>query len=103
VWTAFSGSGGVVWALQAVASSNDDTLDVAFGTEQTSTDTFLATWDEHTGPESSAITIAGTPAANDYINFQIKRNVADGSDTFAADAFLLGILLVITTNADTDA
>lgn len=101
VWTAASGSGTVVFALQAVAASNDDTLDVAFGTEQTSTDTLLAALDEHTGPESSAMTIAGTPATNDYVNFQLKRNVAD--DTLGVDAKLAGILLVITTNADTDA
>lgn len=101
VWTAASGSGTVVWALQAVAVSNDDALDVAFGTEQTSTDTLIAALDQHTGPESAAITGAGTPATNDYVNFQIKRNVAD--DTLGVDAKLAGILLVITTNADTDA
>jgi hypothetical protein len=93
---------GVVWALQAVAHSDDDAGDVAFGTEQTSTDTGGTTDDIYIGPESSAITIAGTPAAGDIVQFQLKRNVSDGSDTMAIDARLHGIRLFFTTNASTD-
>lgn len=94
---------GVVWALQAVARSNDDALDVAFGTEQTSADTGGTTNDLYVGPESSAITIDGTPAEMDVVQFQIKRNVSDGSDTMAVDARLHGIRLFYTTSAATDA
>jgi len=100
VWTAASGSGTVVFALQAVATSNDDTLDVAFGTEQTSTDTLLAALDSHEGPESAAITIAGTPATGDLVTYQIKRNVAD--DTLGVDAKLLGLVLIVTNEAGSD-
>jgi hypothetical protein len=102
VWTAASGSGGVVFALQAVAVSNDDALDVAMGTEQTSTDTLLAANDSHEGPQSAAITISGTPASGDVILFQVKRNPADGSDTLAVDAKLMGIILVVTDEAGSD-
>lgn len=101
-WTAASGSGGVVFELRAVALSNDDALDTAFGTGQTSTDTLIAAGDVHWGPESSAITIAGTPAANDLVIFQIRRNVSDGSDTLGVDAKLIAIRLFITTNASID-
>jgi len=101
VWTAASGSGTVVFALQAVAVSNDDPLDVAFGTEQTSTDTLLAANDSHEGPQSSAITVGGTPVEGDLVTGQIKRNVAD--DTLGVDAKLLGIVLIITLNAANDA
>lgn len=94
---------GVVWALQGVALSDDDASDVAFGTEQTSTDTGGTTNDRYIGPESSAITIAGAPATGDCVQFQIKRNVSDGSDTLAVDARLHGIRLFFTTNAATDA
>jgi hypothetical protein len=102
-WTAGSGSGGVVWAVQAVAISNDDPIDAAFGAEQTSTDTFIAANDVHVGPESSAITIAGSPAEGDIVYFQIKRNTSDGSDTLNADARLIGIRLIysVTTYDDT--
>ncbi len=103
IWTAASGSGGVVWALQGVALSNDDALDTAYGTEQTSTDTLITANDVHVGPASSAITIAGTPAAGDWVSFQIKRNVSNGSDTLGVDARLLGVALFFTTNAADDA
>lgn len=94
---------GVVWALEAVAISNDDTLDAAWGTAGTSTDTGGTTNDLYEGPESSAITIGGTPAEGDTVYFQVKRNVSDGSDTMAVDARLHGVLLYITTNAANDA
>ncbi len=102
IWTAASGSGDVVWGLQAVSLSNDDALDSAFGTGQTSTDTLLTANDQHTGPTSSAITIAGTPAAEDLVVFQVYRNASSGSDTLAVDAKLLGVRLYLTTNAADD-
>jgi hypothetical protein len=94
---------GVVWGLAGVARSDDDAGDVAFGTAQTSTDTGGTTNDIYLGPESSAITIAGTPAAGDTVQFQINRTVADGSDTLGIDARLHGIRLFFTTSAATDA
>jgi hypothetical protein len=103
LWTAASGSGGVVWELRAVAMSDDDALDAAWGTGQTSTDTLIAANDVHTGPESAAITIAGSPAENDLVFFQIRRNVADASDTLGVDARLIAIRLFVTTNAANDA
>lgn len=94
---------GVVWALEAVALSDDDAGDASFGTAQTSTDTGGTTNDIYIGPESSAITIGGSPAENDYVFFQVKRVPSDGSDTMAIDARLHGVKLIITTDASTDA
>ena len=94
---------GTVFSLAGVARSNDDAGDVAFGTVQTSTDTGGTTNDIYVGPESSAITIAGTPAAGDVVQFQIARVPSDGSDTMAVDARLHGIRLFVTLDAATDA
>lgn len=94
---------GVVWDLQAVAVSNDDAIAVAFGTAQTSADTGGTTNDFYTGPESSAITVSGTPAAEDCVFFRLSRVTGNGSDTMAIDARLHGITLYITTDAETDA
>lgn len=94
---------GVVWNLQAIALSNDDAIATAFGTAQTSTDTGGTTDDIYAGPESSAITIAGTPAAEDVVFFRLSRVTGDGGDTMAVDARLHGIVLYITTDAETDA
>lgn len=94
---------GVVWNLQGVAVSDDDAIAVAYGTAQTSTDTGGTTNDIYIGPTSSAITIAGTPAAEDVVFFRVARVAANGSDTLAVDARLHGITLYITTNAGNDA
>lgn len=93
---------GVVWDLQAVAVSNDDAIAVAFGTAQTSTDTGGTTDDHYVGPESSAITVGGTPAAGDTVLFRLSRVTGNGSDTMAIDARLHGIRLYCTTNAAVD-
>jgi hypothetical protein len=102
-WTAASGSGGVAWALQGLAVSDDDAIDTAYGTEQVVTDTLLSAGDMHITAESSAITIAGTPAAGDSVMFRVKRVPANASDTLAVDARLIAIDLFITTDAGNDA
>lgn len=100
VWTASSGSGTVQWGLSAGSYRNDDPLTTAFGSAQTSDDTLIATNDLHIGPESAAITIAGTLQDGNFVGFQISRN--PGSDTLTADAKLLGIILRITVNSGID-
>lgn len=89
-----------MFGLAGLAVSSGDALDAALGTPQTS-DTTVGTANlEYVGPEASAITIAGTPAAGDRVIFQINRTVA--SDNLAQDARLHGIRLFFTTNAATD-
>lgn len=102
-WTAASGSGGVAWGLAAYAFSDDDAMDTAVSGQQIVTDTLITANDMHITAESAAITIGGTPAAGDLIYFEITREVANGSDTLAVDARLLGIRLHFTSNASTDA
>ncbi len=96
-------AGGVVFGLAGVALSDADDIDAAFGTAQTSTKTAGTLGKYYLGPESSAITIGGTPAAGDVVVFQINRTVADGSDTLAQDARLHGVRVFFTTSAATDA
>jgi len=92
------------WGLQAVACSDGDALDAAFGTAQYSNDTGGATDTIYIGPESAAITVAGTPQAGDWVTFQVLRKADDGTnDTLAVDARLLGVRLYITTDAADDA
>ena len=93
-WTAAAGAGTVVWGLQAISFADDDALDTAWGTVQTSTDTLLATGDMHISPVSAAITIAGTPATGEPVLFRIYRDVA--TDTLTGDAKLIGIKIYYT-------
>lgn len=90
---------GVVWGLAGIAFGNSDAWDAAFGTAQTSTDTGGTTDDVFIGPESSAITIGGSPAESDIVLFRVTRVVANGSDTMAVDARLIGVKVLYTINA----
>lgn len=95
-WTAASGSGGVAWGLRATSYADDDALDAAYGTEQVVTDTLITANDNHITAATSAITIGGTPAVDDLLLFEITREVANGSDTLAVDARLIGVKLQYT-------
>lgn len=93
---------GVAWAAQGVAFSDNQAIDTAFGTEQVATDTGGTTNNLYISPETAAITIGNTPAAEDWVVFQIKRVPANGSDTMAIDARLHGVKIHYTINAATD-
>jgi hypothetical protein len=94
---------GVVWDLQAVAVGDGEAIASAFGTAQTSSDTGGTADRLYNGPESSAITVAGSPAAEEMVFFRLSRVTANGSDTLDMDARLHGITLYITTDAENDA
>ena len=96
-------TGTTAWGLSAVALADNGDLNTAFGTQ------VVATAKAHSGTsndldvaaESGAVTIAGSPGADEYVFFQVSR---DGSaDDLNADARLLGIKLFFTTSAANDA
>ena len=90
---------GVVWELKGVALADNDSLNTAFGTGQHVDDANIGTAKElHVTAESSAITIAGSPAAGELCYFNISRLQDDGSDTAAEDAKLIGIKLFYTVD-----
>lgn len=103
-WTVTgTNTGTVAWGLAGIAVSNDDSINTAFGTivvttalahSGTSNDLMVSV-------ESGAVTIAGSPAANDLCFFQVNRDVS--ADNQSGDARLLGIKLFFTTDAKNDA
>ena len=102
--TAATDTDGVAWGLQGVAVSDNDTIDVAYGTAVVVTDDALgAAEDLCVTAESGAITVAGSPAAGDMCFFRIFRDVSDSNDDMAEDARLIGIKLFFTTDAANDA
>ena len=96
-------TGTTAWGLSAVALADSGDLNTAFGTQ------VVATAKAHSGTsndldvaaESGAVTIAGSPGADEYVFFQVSRDVS--ADDLDADARLLGIKLFFTTNAANDA
>ena len=95
-------TGTTAWALAGVSFADNDSINTAFGTA------VVATAKAHSGTandinvtnESNAVTINGSPSANELVYFQIHRDVS--ADSLTADAKLLGIKLFYTTNAGND-
>jgi hypothetical protein len=103
-WTVTgTNTGTVAWQLAAVAITNDESINTAFGTQVATTAlAFSGTSNDlMVSAESGAVTIAGSPAANDMCFFQINRDVS--ADTQSGAARLLGIKLFFTTDAANDA
>lgn len=95
---------GVAWGLQGVAVSDNDTIDVAYGTAVVVTDDALsAAEDQCVTSESGAVTIAGSPAVDDIVYFRIFRDVSDSNDDMTEDARLIGVKIFFTTDAANDA
>lgn len=92
----------VKWSISAVAVSDGDAIDTAFGTAQTVTDTGGSTDSLYVSGATSALTIGGSPATGDNVFFRVARVAADGADTLSVDARLLGVKLTYTISAPTD-
>ena len=100
---ASTNTGDVVWTLAGTALADNGSLNTAFGTA------VATTAKAHSGTsndldvtaESGAVTIAGSPSTDEFVFFEIKRDVSE--DDLNADAKLLGIKLFFTTDAGNDA
>ena len=103
-WTVTgTNTGTVAWQLSGVAITNDESINTAFGTQVATTAlAFSGTSNDlMVSAESGAVTIAGSPAANDMCFFQINRDTSADDQTGAAR--LLGIKMFFTTDAANDA
>ena len=97
-------TGNAIFGLQGVACADGDTIDIAYGTAIEVTDAGIGTVeDQQITSESSAMTVAGSPAAGEQSYFQLYRDAADGGDTFTGECRVLGIKLFFTTDAANDA
>jgi len=92
-WTTTGGSASqtIDFDLAAVSFANDNPLDTTPGTAQSMTDTWIADDDLHISSYGSAITIAGSPVAGEFVIFKLSRDVA--SDDLGVDCEILGVLL----------
>jgi len=90
----------VVWGIQCVAVSDNDTIDVTFGPAQTVVDTLHNTAEDlQISAETNPITVKGSPAAGDLVFFQVYRDADDAADTTnSTDAQLVGVKMFFYTN-----
>ena len=99
---ASTNTGDVVWTLAGTALADNGSLNTAFGTAVATTGKAHSgtSNDLDVSAESGAVTIAGSPSTDEFVFFEIKRDVSE--DSLTADAKLLGIKLLFTTDAATD-
>jgi hypothetical protein len=90
--TGASAADTIEWGIKAGALSDDDAIDAALGTPQVITDTVIADGDLHITSATPSLTIGGTPALGDLVEFEVYRNT-DGTDDMVEDAWLLGVLI----------
>lgn len=106
VWTPDSGNAGnVVWGIHGVSIGDGQADETALGTAVLvldaagSTDKFIRVTDP-----TAVITVGGgTPVENELVLFRIYRDADNGSDTYATDAFLHGVILYWTASVGNDA
>ena len=93
-WTADGGAGAetVEWNLQGRSYGDDEAIDQAWGVSVAVSDTWLADGDVHITAETASITLAGTPAADELVQFRAWRDVS--GDDLGADALLLSIKVI---------
>ena len=94
-WTATTGTGVVNWAIQGYSYGDDDALDATFGTAILVADTLITANDVHISAATANITLGGTPAASEFVQFQVYRDTG-ATDTLAGDARLLGVRITFT-------
>lgn len=92
----------VVWGARALALSDDDAMDVAFGASVQVTDTGGTANDLYRSPETAVLTPAGPPAQGDVLVLELFRAATDVADTLPVDARLHGIALFYATASNTD-
>ena len=101
-WAGIAATSDVDWMVDAVAVSNNTTLDIAYGTAVVVTDNAQGAVEElNVSAESGAVTIAGSPGDDELCFFRIGRDVS--GDDMAGDARLVGIKLFFTTDLANDA
>lgn len=94
---------GVEWLIRALAIGNGDACDAAFGSWMGVPDTGGTTDALYISDETGPVTAAGSPQSEDWVVFEIAREVTNILDTLAVDARLHGVTLYITTDSENDA
>ncbi len=101
-WSGIAATTNVNWTVQAVAISNDTSIDVDYGTAIAVTDAAQGAVEElNVSAVSGALTIAGSPGDDELCYFRFGRDVSAGD--MAGDAQLHGIKIFFTTDLANDA
>lgn len=102
VWSATGTTANtVLWAIAATSLGDDEVLTTAFPTPTSpAADTNSTTANDIMISAEVTVTVGSTPTAEDYIIFEVSRDVS--GDTLAEDARLHGIKIHYTTDTGSD-
>jgi hypothetical protein len=102
VWSATGTTANtVLWAIAATSLGNDEVLTTAFPTPASpAADTNSTTADDLMISAEVTVTVGSTPTAEDYVIFEVSRDVS--GDTLAEDARLHGIKIHYTIDTGND-
>jgi len=95
-WYGTTGAGSTSFSLSGVDITNGYTLDNGFGTAQAASSAYVSGGNLVVSGATSAITIGGTPAAGDLVEFKVSRSA---SDSFSSIAYLIGLQLTYTATS----
>ncbi len=102
--TAATGTTGVAWAIQLLSLDDNDAIDSAWGTAIVVADDAQGAAGEVLISAATAdITPGGTASAPELLFVRVFRDVSDANDDMTEDARLLGVKLLYTVNAVSDA
>jgi hypothetical protein len=103
VWKEASGASAhdCIWQIEMQAQGDGDTIDSAWGTAVTVSDTGSSGTRRIT-PETGEIEPGGSWAAGDEIQVRVSRKATDGADTLDVDAHLIEVVLFGTYAAATE-
>ncbi|MFN4140228.1 hypothetical protein [Aestuariivirga sp.] len=93
---------GVQWGVRARALGDNETVDGTWGSAVEIADTGGITGNLYKTAFTPSLVIGSTPAEGDLVIFEFYRAPADGADTLAVDAHLMGVTIIYTTNAAKD-
>lgn len=95
-----SATGDVKFEVDARSFADNETLDAAFGTAQSVTDSALNdTTKLAVTSATSAITVGGTPAAGELVVLRLTRLGGDAADTLNRSVLIVGIQITYGINA----
>jgi hypothetical protein len=86
----------VTWGLQGRSYGDNEAIDQAWGTAQEVNDANGGNNIINISSSTPAITLAGTPAASEFVQFRVYRDSANVNDTLAATARLLAVRITYT-------
>jgi hypothetical protein len=101
-----TGSGGaasaVVWNVRSVGVANAVTLAATYGSGVSTTSVRNGTSELVITPVSSNVTQANSTSENELLIVQVRRIGGNASDTHTLDAPLIGVMVMWTSNVNTD-